>query len=455
MTLTPTYLILSVYVLALVIITLLAIKKEKAEDFLIASHDLGWKSIGMSTFATLISSYNIVLGLTFAFLLGPYLVIIFSGAIFAFVGVYFISKNNRDLFLRKNFINVVDYLDYKFGSRAATIFNLTLIFILFFFIVLQFYVNTFVFSNLLGWNKYLSSIFVALIVLGYTFFGGFRTDVKTDIFQGIFMLALVSLIFFVDKSAITSEIVYQSFANKTIFFSTLGLTVMQFLTMLIQPELWQRVYAARSNKDLKKGLALAFVLLLFILIPEVIIGLAVKASGQVTDSGNVFYEVMKFASPDWFFPFVVVALFAAFMSTLDSSLFAISSQLGKQGFIVGNKDEFDESKIKQKSKRAMIFVTLGALIFSLFLSNFLNSVFQLLSVATVTSTVVIMAMLLKATEKEIIAGLILGIVSFIYMSLSGIITQEVITSLYPTMLVAVYMIVQKIAVSVYGKGERK
>src|SRR3989338_1000066 len=318
-----TILAISAYILSLALITIIAIKKEKPEDFLIASRELGWKSIGMSTFATLISSYNIVLGLTYAFLLGPYFVMIFFGAIFAFIGMYFIVRNNREIFLKRNFINIVDYFDYKFGNKVATMFNLILLFILFFFIVLQFYVNTFVFSNLLEWNKYLSSIFVAMIVLAYTFLGGFKTDVKTDIFQGIFMLVLVFLVFFVDKSAITSEVIYSSFANKAIFFSAIGLTIMQFLTLLIQPELWQRAYAAKSNKDLKKGLILAFVLLWFVLIPEVIIGLAVKASGQVADSGNVFYEVMKFASPDWFFPFVIVALFAAFMSTLDSSLFSI------------------------------------------------------------------------------------------------------------------------------------
>ena len=164
---------------------------------------------------------------------------------------------------------------------------------------------------------------------------------------------------------------------------------------------------------------------------------------------------MKFASPSWFFPFVIIALFAAFMSTLDSSLFAISSQLGKYGFTVRKNEEFNETKIQRKSQIVMIFVTIGALIFSLFLSNFLNSVFQLLSIATVASAVMLMSFLLKASEKEIITSLILGVISFTYMSLSGIITQEVITSLYPTILVVFYMAIQKVCVSAYNAGRRK
>jgi len=442
---------LGIYIAILAVITYYSAKRESPDDFLIGSRKMGWVAIGLSVFATLISSYNLVVGLTFGYLFGVYLILAFAGAILAFIGVYFIFLKNRGEFVKRNFINVIDYFEYKFGSRTAKLLNLTFIFILFFFIVLQLYVNTFVFSNLMGWNKYISSIFVAAIVLAYTYLGGFKTDVKTDIFQGIFMFALVILVFLVDISPITSTAIYENIADKAILVGAISLAIMQFLTLLVQPELWQRAYSAKSNKDLKKGFILAFGLLLLILVPEVIIGMAAKYGGQITNAGNAFYEIMKFAAPSWLFPLIIVALFAAFMSTLDSSLFAISSQLGKQG-ILRHQKETDAIKIKNNVRIAMVIVTLIALVFSLFIADFLGALFQLISIATVAATVVMMSFLLKVSQKESFIALIIGIIAYVVASFGGVITQDFHTALYPSIFVAVYMLVQKIAVSLHARS---
>lgn len=450
-----TLLAIGIYLLVIIGITYYSSRKEKAYDFLIASKKLGWKQIGFSTFATMISSYNIIIGITFAYLFGIYVFLVYAGAFMAFFVVYYMGKKVRNSSIDKRFTTVVDYFNFKYGKKVSTIINLILLFVLFFFITLQINVNTLVFSNLLSWGKIGAALFVTVVVLAYTYIGGFKTIVKTDIFQAILTFIIIVLAFMVGSSSITSSNVFDNLADTTILLGAFVLMLMQFLTLIVQPELWQRVYAAKSSKDLRRGLLFSSGLICLLVIPLIIIGMNVKYGGTVTDVGNAFYEILSFASPVWFFPIVAVGLFAAFMSTLDSSLFAMSSQLAKSGFVVGYKDEQNEKMIKRKMRIWMVIVLVGALILSLFLVDFLTSVFQLLSIAVVISTVFIMSFILKISKKEIFVALIVGVIAFIYASLGGIITQDPVTSLYPSIVLVGYIMVQRMFVLGYKKLRRK
>ena len=351
-------------------------------------------------------------------------------------------------------MNVIDYFSYKLGIKVSSLLNLIFLFFLFFFIVLQFYVNTFVFSSLLGLNKYISSLIIGIVVLLYTYIGGLKTDSKTDIFQGIFMFLLIPLVFMVDKSSLTIDVIKANISNSLLFISAISLAVVQFLTLLIQPELWQRVYSSKTLKDLKKGFILAVSLFFIIFLAEIIIGISVNSSGLIKDPNNAFYEVIKIAAPSWFFPIIIVALFAAFMSTLDSSLFAISSQLAKQGIVFRNKER-TETEIIKRSRISMVLVIILGLLTSWFLVDFISSVFNLLSIATIASTVILFSFILKATHKESFIALILGVITYIVSNYLGLITQNPWTILYPSLIIAAYMIIQAVVVIFYKSLQKE
>ena len=98
-----TIIAVAVYILIIGIVTYLSSKKESNSDFLVASRNLRWKEIGLSTFATMISSYNLVIGITFAFLFGFHFIIIMLGAFLGLFGVYIIAKRNYKNFTEKKF----------------------------------------------------------------------------------------------------------------------------------------------------------------------------------------------------------------------------------------------------------------------------------------------------------------------------------------------------------------
>ncbi|MBA7625801.1 Osmoregulated proline transporter OpuE [subsurface metagenome] len=454
---TEKYIAIGIYLVILTLITWLSARRKNVGDFLFASHDVGWKNLSISIFASVISSYNVVLTLTFAFLFGPYILLVFLGSLAAFLGIYFIAKKYQAIIQEHSFNNIIDFFAHKFDSKTATTLNLAFILVLFIFIILQLFINTSVFSELMGWNKYVSSIFVGAIVLAYTTIGGLKAEIYTDIFQGILMFLVIALVFMVDTSVITAETVGAILSDKTILVGAICLSAAQFLTLLVQPEMWQRVAAARSIRNIKKGFIVSWVLLTLFIIPEILIGLSARASGEIEDPSNLFYDILATSAPAWFLPFLAVGLFAAFMSTLDSSLFAISSQLGKYGFIVKKKEHEEKSapvrdrQVARSTRISIVIVAVLALILSLFFANFLSAVFGLISLLTVISVAVLLSLIFKLSSNETFAAILVGIAAFAFALFGGFITQEPITSLYPSFALVGYMIVQTFVVRGYRR----
>jgi len=450
------YIAIGIYLVILAFITWISSKRRYVGDFLFASHDVSWKPLAVSIFASTISSYNVVLTLTFAFLFGPYIFLVFLGALLAFFGIYFIAKKYEDVIREKGFNNIIDLFSKIFDSRVATILNLSFIAVLFLFIILQFFINTSIFSEFLGWNKYVSSIIVGGIVLTYTAIGGLKAEIYTDIFQGLLMFLIIALVFMIDMSVITTETFAFFLTDQTLLFGALSLAAAQFLTLLVQPEMWQRVAAARSIADIKKGFVVSWVLLSLFIIPEILIGLSARASGAIADPGNLFYDILEVSAPSWFLPFIVVGLFGAFMSTLDSSLFAIASQLGKFGFVVRkNKGEEGDAEqrypsIARNTRLSILVVGVLALILSLFFPDFLTGIFGLISLLTVISVAVTMSLVFKISSNETFTAILVGIAAFAFALFGGYITERPHSVLYPSFVLIGFVLIQTLAVRTYN-----
>lgn len=437
----------AVYILILFAITYFSKKHEGGEDFLIASRALGWKSIGFSIFASLISSFNIVIGVTFAYIFGIYYLLAFAGLIGAYVVFYYFYKHHYKLFKTEKLLTVVDYFKYRFGLSVSRLVEIIFLVVLLFFITLQINVNTQVFTTLFEISEYVAVLLIAGIVLIYVTVGGFKTVVKTDVFQGVFMLAIIMLAFFAGTEHVGLSEVTTNISNSTLFFSALALLTLQFFSLISQPELWQRVYAAKNSSELKRGFVFSAVLLFAALVPIALIGMNASFGGLLENPGNAFFEVLSFAAPSWFVPILSVSLLAAFMSTLDSSLFALSSQLAKNTFM-----KLSSRDIVWNTRLWIPIVLAVTASLSLFVSDLLTSVFQLISLVTITSVVFLASFIFRMRNMEVGIALVVGIVAFVYALYGGVITQEPITSLYPSLFVASFIVLQHIAFNILRKN---
>jgi len=454
------YVALSIYLIVLAFITCFSIKKGSDDDFLSASHNVGWKQLSISFFSSAFSSYNVAVTLTFAFLYGPYVLIIFLGVLGAFYGIYLVSSKYQKEINDISFNNIIDLSVRSYDYKVSTLIHLSFVVILGLFIILQLFINTSIFQQLIGWNEYISSIVVGGIVFVYISIGGLKTEILTDVFQGVLMIIIVALAFMVDTSSITTGTITGMLSDMTALKAALSLGAVQLLTFLVQPEMWQRVAAAKNLENLKKGMITGWGLLLVVIVPVITIGMAVNASGVASPGNNLFMDVLNQAAPDWYLPFLLVALFAAFMSTLDSSLFAVASQLGKYGFIVQPSDAGEDDSAADnfswrrgltKNIRATIAVVMVAcLAGSLFLGSFLQGVFDLISMMTVISVSLLISFVLRLSSNRTFIIIFVGIVSYSFALFGGYITSEAITTLYPSILVILYTVLQEALIYVYN-----
>jgi len=252
-----TFVYFAIYLFIIALITWKSSHHESERDYMNISKSLtGWQST-WTTFASLLSGYNFVLGVTFAYLYGFWYLTAFLGAGLAFLILYFIYKKklatlqqDHDLF------SVGDYFGIEYGVSTKVVVNIILCACLFLFLTLQIYVNTGLFSILLNTGKLTALLLTTGIVCIYLAIGGFKTSVKTDIFEGILILPIV-LTVVVFPCHFTAAKISTAFDTGQFGFA-IGLALLQFLSLLGQAEIFQRVFASRDSIALKRGLIWSF-----------------------------------------------------------------------------------------------------------------------------------------------------------------------------------------------------
>jgi len=174
----------------------------------------------------------------------------------------------------------------------------------------------------------------AVIIISYTFLGGFSAVCWTDFFQGLLMLAalLIAPIFALalvksgNASAAASaplpEGYWNLFANWKDVVSGLGWGLGYFG----MPHIIVRFMSVRSDKDLRKSAKIGItwnVLIVFFSVAAGCIGHLFL--GDIADSSTVFIQMVRAIFPAVISGVLLSAILAAAMSTADSQLLASAS----------------------------------------------------------------------------------------------------------------------------------
>ena len=189
------------------------------------------------------------------------------------------------------------------------------------------------FNTVIGMDPTLAMYLAALIIIGYTFLGGFSAVCWTDFFQGMLMLAalLIAPIFALaliqgGQAATTMaelpEGYWNLFSNWKDVVSGLG-WVLGYFGM---PHIIVRFMSVRSDKDLRKSARIGISWTVLILIFSVASGcIGHLLMGDLADSSTVFIQMVRFLFPALISGILLSAILAAAMSTADSQLLASAS----------------------------------------------------------------------------------------------------------------------------------
>lgn len=216
------------------------------------------------------------------------------------------------------------------------------------------------------------------IVLIYSLFGGFRGVVLTDIIQFVLLLCSALIVFFtaMNQSGGFSEIraaadllgkdQYMSFTTGASKYMTYVITF--GCAWMIQANVWQRISAAKDDKDAHKMTVMSFLAYIPLYLIVVFTGMAgIVIFDKLPEGGIVTAVVMNYMPP-LLGAFVFVGISAAIMSTMDSLI--------NTGAMTLSIDLYPHQDSEQKklhfSRISTILVTAAALLISLKIRSILE-----------------------------------------------------------------------------------
>lgn len=283
------------------------------------------------------------------------------------------------------------------------------------------------FGTYLSMNYEVAVLVGTGIVLIYSMFGGFRGVVLTDIIQFV-LLAISALIVFIvamvnsggfDNIALAAE---QAGKTGYMSFSAGAQKYMVYVitfggAWVIQANVWQRISAARNDKDARKMTVMSFFAYIPLYLMVVFTGMAgITLFDKLPQGGVVTAIVTQYMNPV-LGALVFVGISAAIMSTMDSLINTGAMTLSID--LVGKK-ESEEKKLKF-SRFATLLVTAVALLISLRIRSILEISWMASDIITTGVFVpLVMGFFWKrGNSKGAVASMIVGIIYCLYNLIIG------------------------------------
>ena len=322
-------------------------KTRNNEDFIIGSRSLGPVTSAISAGASDMSSW-LLLGLPGAVFASGLVdgVWISLGLILGAYGNWLIvAPRLRVLSEKLNAVTLPTYISNRFDDTLGVLKIVSTIVILIFFTL---YVasglkgGTLLFAHSFGASEQTALLVTTIVVVSYTFLGGYVAVCWTDLLQGLLMLcALVfcALLAFISISGTGVDI---SAANPKAFkFTTSIITGASLMAWGFgyfgQPHILARFIGIKSTKDVPKARRIGMSWMIICLVLSTTIGLVGIGYNTITplegvagpdgNSERIFLALTTALFHPLFSGFVLAAVLAAVMSTADSQLLVLTSSL--------------------------------------------------------------------------------------------------------------------------------
>jgi len=236
------------------------------------------------------------------------------------------------------------------------------------------------FEATFGINYQLAVLVGGVVIIAYTFLGGFLAVCWTDLFQGLLMVAaivLVPALAYFDVGGI--EPIRAKMAARSISTSLIPVTdKFPFLAIISaaawglgyfgQPHILARFMSAKSLTKLKESMKIAIVWVFLSLAGAVVVGLiGIGMFDNLAggDEEKVFiYMIEKLFNP-WVGGVMLAAILSAIMSTIDSQLLVSSSALAEDFYQKAIKKNASARRIIIVGRICVIIISAVALVLAL------------------------------------------------------------------------------------------
>ena len=433
--------LLVTFVAYLILILFLGIKAYRRthslDDYILGGRKLGAVVTALSVGASDMSGW-LLLGLPGAiYLSGLSEVWIGIGLVLgAYCNWLFVSKRLRIYSqYANNSLTLPDYFENRFNDTTRVLRLVSAFVILLFF---TFYTasglvgGAILFENSFGLQYSTALISGGLIIVGYTFIGGFLAVAWTDAVQAVLMfLALLVAPTVVILNSGGTDVVWEQMQavnpQSTELFS--NMTVIGFVSLIAwglgyfgQPHILARFMAVENPQKLVAARRIAMVWMVLVLFGSVatgLVGIAYFADNPLENPETVFIALSQQLFNPWVAGIIIAAVLSAIMSTVDSQLLVSSSVISEDFYRVFVRPQASEKELLMVSRGAVVAIALLAMVIA---SDRESKVLDLVSYAwagfgAAFGPVIVFSLFWRSmTAASAIAGMIVGAITVVVWS---------------------------------------
>ncbi len=416
--------LLIAYAVISIVIGIISSRRQDDEDFLIAGRKMGLGGFIASVVASYVGGAAIVAYTAFVYQLGISAITLFLGTAIGFLAFIPYALKLRAISGEKKFHTLSDWFFFKFDTRAGLL-SACILFIVYFGMLLnQFIAGSSILAGISGWNYESALLFSSLIITIYLFIGGFKSVIKTDIFQYLILIVLLIVFSFVlvdDKQSDTIKLLDMSDVNPmmSVIFAIFGVFI-----VFQSAEYWQRVYAAKNDRVVKRGLigsAVVVVITGFILS---MIGLAAHFRLSDINPSEAFAHGITLLIPQEYAGAGLVLIFAAIMSSADTIIFVLASSVAKDFSVHFRKKGMDSHQLMRQTRLFILVFALLGFVFAYFFRDIIEVFKFITGLGFSILPAAIASFHWDLKKRAVVASFIAGIVYIIVLIITGYLVEE-------------------------------
>ena len=255
------------------------------------------------------------------------------GTAFPMFFLIFLGKKIREEF--PNGFSLIEFMRKKFGKSLFKLILLMTIFYMFIFLCAEVTAIAVLINYISGTKLWLTALIVLLSTLVYTLYGGLKASIFTDNIQmiviGILIFFSIIYINYITGSQFSFNLIKEKnphlLSSSYVPNYTAGLTffIAVAATNLFHQGNWQRIYAAKNFKTLKKSLIISFFLIVPIVFFMGFTGMVAFSIDPTIRPDLGFFSLLLKDQSSFISLIVIILGLSLTISTVDTLINAISS----------------------------------------------------------------------------------------------------------------------------------
>jgi len=416
--------LLIVYALVCIGIGFWSSRGHKDEDYLIAGRKMTLFGFVSSVVASYIGGAAIVAYSAYVYQFGISAIAVFAGTALGFLIFVPYAIKLRRISSEKKFLTLPDWFFFKYGKKTGITSAVILFFVYFGMLLNQFIAGSSILSNISGWSYEISLLIASSIITVYLVAGGFKSVIKTDIFQYIILFVLFGFLGYIlikEDSNFSQELfdLSRMDAGMTIAFIAFGV-----LIIFQSAEYWQRVYAAKNESVVRKGLIGSAIFVVLSGFAITIVGLSAHEYAPNIEPRNAFSEGLTILIPAKYIGAGLILLFAAIMSSADTIIFVLASSVAKDYISHFSKKEITEHNLMVQTKIFIILFSVIGFTLAYFFRDLIAVILFITGIGFTIIPATIASFHFKILPKAALASFISGIIYIFVLIFSGNLQPE-------------------------------